>query len=159
MTVFVVDANVAISANGRNTHAGMLCQLACIEKLEQVKKHGVVAVDDVGAIMGEYAGHLCFSGKSGAGDAFYKYVFDNQYRGIRVRRVAVTPSGDDRRGFEELPENSFDPSDRKFLAVAVVAKAVILNATDSDWVEQKELMESLEVEVDQLCPKHASKAV
>ena len=58
-----------------------------------------------------------------------------------------------------LPENSFDRSDRKFLAVAVVAKAVVLNATDSDWVEHEELMQSLEVQVDQLCPQHASKEV
>ena len=44
----------------------------------------------------------------------------------------MTPTEDDRRGFEELPENTFDPSDRKFLAVAIVANAVVLNATDTD---------------------------
>ena len=159
MSVFVVDTNVAIAANGRDTHADMPCQLVCIEKLEEVAKHGVVVVDDAGAIMDEYGGCLCFSGRPGIGDAFFKYIFDNQYHGSRVRRIRVTPSDDDRRGFEELPENDFDRSDRKFLAVAVVAKAVVLNATDSDWVEHEELMKSLEVEVDQLCPQHASKEV
>ena len=34
MTAFVVDTNVAIAANGRETHADHLCQLACMEKLE-----------------------------------------------------------------------------------------------------------------------------
>ena len=69
----------------------------------------------------------------------------------------VTPIDDDRRGYEELPENKFDRSDRKFLAVAVVANAVVLNAVDSDWHEQADLMDELEVEVEQLCPQHAFK--
>ena len=56
------------------------------------------------------------------------------------------------------PRTSFDPSDRKFLAVAVVAEAEILNATDSDWSEQEALMRVLGVKVRQLCPQHASKS-
>ena len=55
---------------------------------------------------------------------------------------------------DELPRNEFDPSDRKFLAVAVVANAVVLNATDCDWSEQKQLMEDLGVTVRELCPQH-----
>ena len=58
---------------------------------------------------------------------------------------------------EYCKENSFDPSDRKFLAVAVVAEAVVLNATDSDWAEHGALMDSLGVEVCQLCPQHAAR--
>ena len=63
----------------------------------------------------------------------FKHVFDHGYDKSRVRRVSITPSSDDRRGFEELPENDLDKSDRKFLATALVAGAAILNATDSDW--------------------------
>lgn len=66
------------------------------------------------------------------------------------------PTGDE-RGFEELPENTFDRSDRKFLAVAVVARAVVLNATDSDWGEQQALMDELGVEVNELCPQHVAR--
>ena len=95
----------------------------------------------------------------GVGDVFLKQVFNNQYRDDRVRRVAVTPAEDERRDSEELPENAFDRSDRKFLAVAVVGEAVVLNATDSDWHEHAALMDSLEVEVTQLCPRYASKKV
>ena len=101
--------------------------------------------------------HLSFSRMPGVGDAFFKHVFNYQYRGDRVRRTPITPSADDRRGFEELPENRLDRSDRKFLAVAVVANAVVLNATDSDWVEHKALTETLGVQVEQLCPQYASK--
>ncbi len=155
MTAFVVDTNVAIAANARATHADMPCQSVCIERLEHVVEQGVVAVDDTGSILDEYGNHLQFSGQPGVGDAFFKHVFDNQHRGGRVQRVAVTPSDDDRKGFEELPDNTFDPSDRKFLAVAVAAEAVVLNATDSDWGEHQALMDELEVDVDQLCPQHA----
>lgn len=81
-------------------------------------------------------------------------------REFEIKEIArVTPSDDDRRGFEELPENAFDRSDRKFLAVAVVGKAVVLNAADSDWHEHEALMDSLKVEVTQLCPQYATKEV
>ncbi len=70
--------------------------------------------------------------------------------------VRITPS-DESRGFAELPKNELDPSDRKFLAVAVKAGAAILNATDSDWDEQSALLERLGVPLEQLCPQHQSK--
>lgn len=158
MMVFVVDTNVAVVANGRDTHADEECQLACVEKLESVVANEVVVIDDGGAVLKEYMGRLNLSGMPGVGDAFLRHVFNYQVVSERVRRVAVTPSEDDNRGFEELPDNTFDRSDRKFLAVAVVAGAVVLNATDSDWREHEALMESLGVEVSQLCPRQASRA-
>ena len=156
---FVVDTNVAMAANGRETHADARCQLACVERLKSLAAGEVVAIDDRGLILHEYRGRLNLSGMPGVGDVFLKHVFNNQYRDDRVRRVAVTPAEDERRGFEELPENAFDRSDRKFLAVAVVGEAVVLNATDSDWHEHAALMDRLRVEFTQLCPQHASKKV
>ena len=157
MTAFVVDTNVAIVANGRRTHADLQCKMLCVKKLRSVVANEVVAIDDKGEILREYKNRLNFSGMPGLGDRFFKHVFDYQYRGDRVRRTPITPSADDGRGFEELPENRLDRSDRKFLAVAVVANAVVLNATDSDWDEHKALTEALGVQVEQLCPQHASK--
>ena len=157
MTTFVVDTNVAIAANGRGTHADLRCRLACVRRLQSLVARETLAIDDGNLILDEYRKHLNFSGGPGVGDVFFKHVFNNQYRGERVRRVTVTPSRDDRRGFEEVPDNAFDRSDRKFLAVAVVAEAVVLNATDSDWGEQAALMDALGVEVGQLCPQHALK--
>lgn len=155
---FVVDTNVAVVANGRQTHADLRCQKLCVEKLRSVVADEVIAIDDKGAILQEYRRHLNFSGMPGVGDTFFKHVFDYQYREDKVRRTPITPSADDGRGFQELPTNRLDPSDRKFLAVAVVANAVVLNATDSDWDEHKALTEALGVQVEQLCPQHASKA-
>lgn len=157
MTTFVVDSNVAIVANRRETHADERCQLACVEKLESVVEHEVIAIDEARAILREYDKHLQTSGMLGAGDTFYKHVLNHLYRPDRVQVVPITPSDDPARGFEELPENSFDASDRKFLAVAVVADAVVLNATDSHWDEHAALTDELGVDVCQLCPQHASK--
>ena len=154
MTTMVVDTNVAIVANGRGTHANIQCQLECVKEIRSLVESGVVAVDDKGLIIGEYKRRLNFSGAPGVGDVFLRHVFNNQYIGDRVQRVTVTRSDDNRRGFEELPDNDFDPSDRKFLAVAVVANAAVLNAVDSDWSEHEALMEDLGVNVEELCPQH-----
>lgn len=157
MSTYVVDTNVAIAANGRGTHADEACQLRCIEALEDVCARRVVVLDDEDRIFDEYRERLHFSGVPGVGDKFFKHVFDHMYGGKRIWRVSITLSEDERRGFAELPRNDLDPSDRKFLAAAVVGRAIILNATDSDWGEQEALTERLGVPVEQLCPQQAAK--
>lgn len=163
MNAVVVDTNVAIVANGRGTHADLACQAACVERLRAVVAGERVVVDEqeqlghrFSGIIAEYAEHLNHAGAPGVGDAFFKHVFDNQYQPTRCLRVELTPSTDD-RGFSELPPNSLDPSDRKFLAAAVVSGTAILNATDSDWMENAALLNNLSVKVHQLCPQHAAK--
>ena len=96
-------------------------------------------------------------GSLGAGDVFFIHLFNSQGDSNHIKKVKIHKSDDDEIGFTELPKNKLDPSDRKFLAVAVKSKAVIVNATDSDWDEQKSLMKNLGVEVCQLCPKYAKK--
>ena len=157
MLVSVVDTNVAIAANGRNTHADLKCQLECVKALESVCARHTVALDDGDRIFNEYREHLRFAGVPGVGDKFFKHVFDRKYCGDRVRLVSITPCDDIGRGFEDLPTNRLDQSDRKFLATALVADAEILNATDSDWSEQRDLTSRLGVAVRQLCPQHASR--
>ncbi len=153
---FVVDTNVAIVANGRSGHVDEQCESACVEALSAVVDRGVVVVDEIGLIFDEYLGRLSF-GSLGMGGVFLKHVYDRQYSGEGVRRVPITPAGDD-RGFKELPPNTFDRSDRKFLATAVSGGADVLNATDSDWAEHMALTDALGVVVRQLCPRYAAKA-
>ena len=153
MTVFVVDTNVAIVANGGNrTDANEKCQQTCVKMLEQLVEQETVAIDEKGLILEEYANNLSWTGAPGVGDMFFTYLFNYSYQEDRILRVPITPSEDHRKGFEELPDNKFDPSDRKFLAVAAEANAMILNATDSDWSEHPRLLRDLGVEVDELCP-------
>ena len=151
---FVVDTNVAIVANGHADQVDNQCLEKCIRTLESLIEKETIAIDDKNRILNEYRSHLGFAGQPGVGDMFFRYVFDNQYWDDRIRRVTITPSADERRSFEELPENTFDTTDRKFLAVAVAAKATVLNATDSDWKESKDLMDQLGVKVEQLCCRH-----
>lgn len=151
-TKFVIDTNVAIVANRRNTHASFACQLACIEFLQQYKDLHI-AIDELGLLIDEYANKLNPSGRPGIGDAFFKYLRNYQYSSDKIHRVRITPIADEKRSFAELPENQVDKSDRKLLATAVVAKATIVNATDSDWNEQKQLLRKLAIEIKQLCPE------
>ncbi len=89
--------------------------------------------------------------------AFFIWLFDNKYKDSSVRLVDITPSTDPTRGFDELPANTLKAGDRAILAVAVSGDARIVNATDSDWSEQTELLARLNRRVDQLCPQHAAR--
>ena len=146
----VLDTNVLIVANGKSDHSSIKCELRCIEFINSSVK-GRVALDKSGLIMDEYQKHCCYSGAPGVGDSFFKYLYDNQYSSELILLVDIVKIEDDARSFEELPENQLDPSDRKFLATAVKAMANIVNAADSDWQEQEELMNSLGVTVIQVC--------
>jgi predicted nucleic acid-binding protein len=153
----VIDTNVAIAANGRDTHASLACQLECVELLQKLTADGNrhrICVDDRDQILEEYRAHLYHRGEPGVGDRFYRYLHDHMYTGARVIRVAITSTDDDARGFVELPPNDIDRSDRKFLAVALLANATIVNATDTDWYEKAESIARLGVQVKQLCPEH-----
>jgi hypothetical protein len=153
----VVDTNVAIAANGRNTHASLECQLACIELLQKLAAEGgrhQIYLDERERILDEYRAYLYHRGEPGVGDRFYRYLHDHMHAEDRVRRVVVSPVDDEDRGFAELPPNTVDSSDRKFLAVAVVAKATVVSALDTDWHEQAEFIAGLGVKVKQLCPEH-----
>lgn len=153
-----IDTNVPIAANGRDTHANFKCQLRCVELLERIatgQSAAVVVLDEGGQILDEYTPHLFYHGQPGVGDLFFKFLHDQMYGGEKVQLVKVTPIQDERRGFEELPPNELDPSDRKLLAVALISGADVVNALDTDWHEQAELLGNLGVAVRQLCPEHS----
>jgi hypothetical protein len=76
------------------------------------------------------------------------------YLSKKVKIVSITPIADEAKGFNELPPNTLDKSDRKFLAAAVIADAEIFNAMDTDWHQHVAFIASLGVNVQQLCPEH-----
>ncbi len=146
----VIDTNVLIVANGKSEHSSIECELKCIEFINFSMSERV-ALDESQLIMDEYQKHCCYSGAPGVGDIFFKYLYDHQYSSKLIRLVNIVKIDDEARSFEQLPVNELDPSDRKFLATAVEANANIVNATDSDWQEQEELMNLLKVTVSQIC--------
>lgn len=153
----VIDTNVLIVANGKSGQVSSDCELGCIEMLEQTTNLAVV-LDKSGVIMNEYQKHCSHQGSPGVGDMFFKYLYDHQYASNgSISLVEIHPIEDEARSFEELPSNNLDPSDRKFLATAIVSNARIVNATDSDWHEQQALMQELNITIYQLCPDSCSK--
>ncbi len=150
----VVDTNVLIVANGRdNTPADLKCELACVELLQGATKGKLtVLLDASNLIMAEYRTSRSYSGVP-AGNAFFKYLHDYQHSTKKVIHISIQETPDEDGGFANLPANTFDRDDRKFLAVAEAGNGRVVNATDSDWSEHADFIDSLGVRVLELCPQ------
>lgn len=159
MTAYVVDTNVALTANGLATQASLQCQSDCINRLKKIVQRGIVVIDDGGRILAEYRGRLKQSGQPGVGDAFFRHVFQNQANPAKCERVSITPRQDDQWDFEEFPRDPdlalFDIDDRKFVAVALasVLHPRIQNATDTDWWQARDALNRHGIRIDFLCPE------
>ena len=77
-TEVVMDTNVAIVANGMTDQAGPDCKLECIAHLRRIRGECRVLLDNRNRILAEYGKKLRHSGQPGPGDAFFKWLFDNQ---------------------------------------------------------------------------------
>lgn len=115
----VVDTNIPAIANGAS-QVDPEVELACVLFLRSITENGRISVDAGGRIFGEYRASLRFSGQPRPGDAFLMWVNDHHYDEVVCTRVELTelPDGN----FAEFPPAvslaRFDPSDRKFVAVA-----------------------------------------
>ena len=153
----VIDTNVAVVANGKTEQASPGCMLNCVDKLSQVREEYRVLLDNGNLIFDEYKNRLSFSGQPGLGDAFFKWLFDNQANPEHCRRITVTHHPG--REFKEFPEdpslNGFDRDDRKFVAVALASETDpnVLNASDSDWWDYRQELSRHGIQVDFLCPE------
>ena len=117
-------------------------------------------LDNKGTMINEYSRNL--HGRTfGIGQTFMTWLFANQYNPERCNRVEITELGENE--YEEFPSDdpalqNFDPSDRKFVAL-VPAHAqqysgtvpIILNATDSDWVDYEVALASHGITIEFLC--------
>ncbi len=152
----VVDTNVTTTANGANDDAPPSCVAASAKALQAVIASGHVFIDDAGSIVAEYRSNLSASGQPGPGDAFLKWLLTHEWGGERVTRVAITPAGDD-QGFAELPlppaDVVYDPSDRKFLAVAAAhpEHPPVLQAFDTKWWGWRAALREAGVRITFLC--------
>lgn len=156
MTAVIIDTNVGVVANGRHPEAGIECVESCIRALGDAR-HRVVLVDDGLRIFSEYRKHLSGSGQPGAGDAFFKWLWDNQGNRKHCRHVTITAVAGAEDDFAEFPDDprlmDFDRSDRKFVAVALASgvSPAILNASDRDWWIFREELTDHGVHVNFLC--------
>lgn len=159
MADVIFDTNVPVVANGLAGQASDACVEACIDRLLASRAQHVVLVDDGGLILEEYQRYLDHRGQPGAGDAFFKWLWDNQANEAHCRRVPISSIDPDPRGFLEFPDDprlvTFDHSDRKFVAVAVAAgsQPVIVNASDTDWWTARQVLAEHGLNVEFLCPE------
>lgn len=154
----VIDANVPAVANGITPQAADACLRNCVAELRRVQSECQLLIDDKWRIITEYLGISNLTDGNGLGDAFVKWVLNNQMNEAHVRRITITPEPD--RGFEEYPDDddpvlsSFDPGDRKFVDVAFASGTFpdIVNATDTDWWAPRHALQQHDVNVRFLCP-------
>ena len=155
-TEVVVDTNVAVVANHRTPQADLNCTNECISRLQHIIDECRILLDDGNLIFREYRNNLSPSGQPGAGDYFFKWLFENQANPEHCRKVTL--SAHPVRGFEEFPNDqslsAFDPDDRKFVAVALASGTApkVLNASDTDWWLYRNQLRQNGVEVVFLCP-------
>lgn len=159
-SVKIIDTNVAVVANGNTDHVDSLCQLSCIETLEDIISNEKIALDKQGFILGEYKKRLSFKGQPKLGDMFFKFAHDNQANSDKV--VTADLREHDDRGFHEFPEDddlkAFDADDRMFVALSLALEepSEIINASDTDWRDfYKELTRS-GIKIRFICPQHVS---
>jgi hypothetical protein len=161
----VVDTNVPKIANlaidpTRIPDELAGCVVACIEAVKFVVKKRALVMDAGDEIFDEYRRQLDLRGHPGVGNSFMKWVHDNRWSFPDRNRVAITRDGD---SYKEFPDHeglsNFDPSDRKFVAVANAHadKPPILEATDSKWWGWAGALSEVGIAVKFLCPEYAKR--
>lgn len=156
MSASVVDTNVINVANGSHDDVSPECVIACVERLNELMKSGVLVVDDGFLILSEYLKRTSPRAAKGVGDVFVQWALRNHGQGIRVQQVPLTVQAPDR--YAEFPDDpvlsaSFDPADRKFAAVAHAhsERPPIWEAADSKWLDWWPALRACGVEVEFLC--------
>ena len=156
----IVDTNVMIVANGKAPQASLSCQEECANKLLALQREGKIVLDDAWHILEEYGKNLQSSGQPGLGDAFYRWVLQNNSNPQRCERYSITTDTKRDGNFLEFPSdarlNAFDPSDRKFVALAAVSSAPIWEAVDSDYWDHQAALQENKIVVEFLCPDYFS---
>jgi hypothetical protein len=159
MSAFVIDVNVLIVANARETaQASPQCVLHCVEFLELAREN-LVVLDDLGLIFGQYQRYNSFQGQPGLGDALFKWIFNKQFDSKHCELVEVIRDG---LSFTTVPLalRGFDLSDHVYIAIARASdyQPVIVNATDNDWFEWQEKLEQKGLKLNFLCPERMNKS-
>jgi hypothetical protein len=159
---YVVDTNVPKVANlatkpEEGSDVPDTCVLDCITAIEYITKNKALVIDSGDEIFTEYRHQLSMKGQPGIGDKFMLWVKDHRWSLPEINRIQLTREND---SYVEFPHDDrladFDPSDRKFVAIANghPAKPPILEATDSKWWRYKDIFLELGIKICFLCPEY-----
>jgi hypothetical protein len=148
---YIVDTNIFIAANGKADQLAENDANKCRLFVGSLFSDTTISLDLQGEIFNEYFNHMNWSGQPGIGDAFVKYLWDRQYNKTICEKVDIKK---DKNGiYKQLRDKKdlllFDPNDHKFIAVYLGSKnsAVICNACDSDWENNKLLLSKYQINV------------
>jgi hypothetical protein len=152
----VVDTNVPIIANGRpdpdsKRAPSIGCRLAAVEALERARDHQCIMLDLAGEMQAEYARYLDARGQPGVGDQFYRHIINSAPGRVERRDLPRKVNNEFLHLPQPLIDARFDPSDRKFAAMAKLARATVLNATDSDWLQHAAVLKQSKIVVENVC--------
>ena len=162
MDAVIVDTNVIAIANREGEHASLECIERCQQRLGQVlSSREKVVVDDRWRILGEYSRYVDTGARKWLGDIFVKTLLQNLNNPAICEMVHITPLAGNGTDFAEFPTDAalstFDPDDRKFIAVACAYRqtsgqaATILLAIDSGWLDFVDALAVHGVAIDFLC--------
>ncbi len=155
--IYAVDTNVAIVANGEADPSNggqppsLACREAAIDFLMGLMEQGHVVVDSWGAVLEEYMRHLDAGKKPGVGHLFLLTII--RKRSLFARFVDLPKLADGSYAdFPDAPRLAkFDPSDRKFAALARRENVPVANATDTDWLKHEGPLADNGIRVQFLC--------
>ena len=155
MTRWTIDTNVPVVANGRNDNGkrpvALECREAAIQFLMNVlDNRECVVVDEAREIEREYWRYLNPQGQPGVGDRFYQRFLQDQ---SLCKRVSLPKHANGE--YVDLPraviDAGFDPNDRKFAALAKREGIPVVNAVDSDWLNERKVLATNGIHVEFLC--------
>ena len=131
----VVDTNVLLVAEGQSSYS-IQCKASCGNTLREIRLNQTVVLDSGREILTEYRRKLeGIRGQPGLGHEFWKWLINARLSHDSCETVDLTRHAV--KGYEEFPDHDglkeFDPSDRKFVAVAAAhpKKPSIVQAGDS----------------------------
>lgn len=152
----VIDTNVLRVAAGQHSDVSPACVTACVSRLQAMHTSGVTVIDDNYRILTEYMKTPAVTDTNTVGGQFLKWLLRQTGNPARVEQVKLTEHATD--CFAEFPDSAlepqFDPSDRKFAAVANAHpdKPTIWQAADSKWLNWWPALQAKGIAVEFLCP-------
>ena len=164
MDAVIVDTNVIVIANDTDEKRAD-CRDCCQDQLQQIiDQQEKVVIDNKWRILGEYEDNTRPNTRKGIGDLFVKRLLQNLGNPEICTMVHITSLTGNGTDFEEFPDDnaliSFDPDDRKFIAVALAHKRdngrvpTILLAIDRGWLQFMDGLTNHGISVDLICKEN-----
>lgn len=157
MKHLIIDTNVPLKA--ANLHPvdeiDHKCSKACLSFIKDLmESEDIIVLDKGREILKEYQKKIDTNVEDNVASLFLSWIFRNLLS-EKVVQYQITKIGNN--NYAEFPTSpklqKFDPSDRKFVALAKAAHETpyIYNGSDTDWWVYKEVLEENGIHIVFLC--------